>query len=124
RGCSRRPDTFALFPRCRRMSGGCPWLASHRARSAAQPTPTGGCDQDGNGGRARAVARLRIVHSNTLAIAPATCAANCSGEATMPAELPTATLGRTGLQVTRLGYGAMELRGSPRGPEVSDEDAD
>ena len=27
------------------------------------------------------------------------------------ADLPTATLGRTGLEVTKLGYGAMELRG-------------
>jgi aryl-alcohol dehydrogenase-like predicted oxidoreductase len=30
----------------------------------------------------------------------------------MAQSLPTATLGRTGLQVTRLGYGAMEVRGS------------
>ncbi len=29
-------------------------------------------------------------------------------------DLPTATLGRTGLEITKLGYGAMELRG-PRG---------
>lgn len=35
--------------------------------------------------------------------------------------LPTRTLGRTGLDVTILGFGAMELRGAPRGPEVSDE---
>jgi hypothetical protein len=28
--------------------------------------------------------------------------------------LPTATLGRTGVEVTKLGYGAMELRGSGR----------
>lgn len=35
--------------------------------------------------------------------------------------LPTAVLGRTGLTVTTLGYGAMELRGAPRGPEISDE---
>jgi aryl-alcohol dehydrogenase-like predicted oxidoreductase len=27
-------------------------------------------------------------------------------------QLPKVTLGRTGLQVTRLGYGAMEVRGS------------
>ncbi len=33
------------------------------------------------------------------------------------------TLGRTDLQVTTLGYGAMELRGAPAGPEVSDEAA-
>jgi aryl-alcohol dehydrogenase-like predicted oxidoreductase len=33
------------------------------------------------------------------------------------------TLGRTGADVTILGYGAMELRGVPRGPAVSDEDA-
>ena len=37
--------------------------------------------------------------------------------------LPTAVLGRTGMQVTTLGYGAMELRGSPRGPEISDDRA-
>jgi aryl-alcohol dehydrogenase-like predicted oxidoreductase len=35
----------------------------------------------------------------------------------------TRTLGRTGADVTILGYGAMELRGGPRGPEVGDEDA-
>jgi aryl-alcohol dehydrogenase-like predicted oxidoreductase len=38
--------------------------------------------------------------------------------------LPTRTLGRTGLQVTQLGYGAMELRGAPRGPAVSDAQAE
>jgi aryl-alcohol dehydrogenase-like predicted oxidoreductase len=32
-------------------------------------------------------------------------------------------LGRTGTDVTILGYGAMELRGQPRGPAVADEDA-
>jgi aryl-alcohol dehydrogenase-like predicted oxidoreductase len=35
----------------------------------------------------------------------------------------TRTLGRTGAGVTILGYGAMELRGGPRGPEIDDEDA-
>jgi aryl-alcohol dehydrogenase-like predicted oxidoreductase len=35
----------------------------------------------------------------------------------------TRTLGRTGAGVTILGYGAMELRGAPRGPEIGDEDA-
>jgi aryl-alcohol dehydrogenase-like predicted oxidoreductase len=35
----------------------------------------------------------------------------------------TRALGRTGANVTILGYGAMELRGRPRGPEISDEDA-
>ena len=34
--------------------------------------------------------------------------------------LPTATLGRTGLEVTKLGYGAMELRGEPAVPPWSD----
>jgi aryl-alcohol dehydrogenase-like predicted oxidoreductase len=33
------------------------------------------------------------------------------------------TLGRTGLEVTTLGFGAMELRGQPTGPEISDNDA-
>lgn len=37
--------------------------------------------------------------------------------------LPRRTLGRTGLEVTTLGYGAMELRSAPAGPEVSDEQA-
>lgn len=39
-------------------------------------------------------------------------------------DLPKRQLGRTGLQVTMLGYGAMELRGAPRGREVSPEQAD
>jgi len=39
-------------------------------------------------------------------------------------ELPKRTLGKTGLEVTTLGYGAMELRGAPRGPEISDADAE
>lgn len=38
--------------------------------------------------------------------------------------LPTRTLGRTGVEVTTLGYGAMEIRGAPGGPEVSDADAE
>jgi aryl-alcohol dehydrogenase-like predicted oxidoreductase len=36
--------------------------------------------------------------------------------------ITTRTLGRTGADVTILGYGAMELRGAPRGPEIGDED--
>jgi aryl-alcohol dehydrogenase-like predicted oxidoreductase len=32
-------------------------------------------------------------------------------------------LGRTGLDVTVLGFGAMELRGAPGGPSVSEEEA-
>jgi len=39
-------------------------------------------------------------------------------------DLPKHELGRTGLQITRLGYGAMELRGAPRGREVTPELAD
>ena len=39
-------------------------------------------------------------------------------------DLPTRTLGRTGLEVTSLGYGAMELRGSPRGRDVSETQAE
>jgi aryl-alcohol dehydrogenase-like predicted oxidoreductase len=35
----------------------------------------------------------------------------------------TRALGRTGADVTILGYGAMELRGLPRGPEITDEEA-
>jgi aryl-alcohol dehydrogenase-like predicted oxidoreductase len=39
-------------------------------------------------------------------------------------ELPKRQLGRTGLQVTMLGYGAMELRGTPRGRDVTDTQAE
>jgi aryl-alcohol dehydrogenase-like predicted oxidoreductase len=39
-------------------------------------------------------------------------------------DLPTRTLGRTGLQVTQLGYGAMELRNAPRGRLVDDQQAE
>jgi aryl-alcohol dehydrogenase-like predicted oxidoreductase len=35
-------------------------------------------------------------------------------------DLPKRELGRTGLQVTMLGYGAMELRGPPRGRDTSE----
>ncbi|HXL94976.1 MAG TPA: aldo/keto reductase [Streptosporangiaceae bacterium] len=35
----------------------------------------------------------------------------------------TRVLGRTGADVTILGFGAMELRGQPRGPEIADQDA-
>ncbi len=37
--------------------------------------------------------------------------------------LHTRRLGRTGADVTILGYGAMELRGQPHGPATADEDA-
>lgn len=37
--------------------------------------------------------------------------------------IETRPLGRTGTDVTILGYGAMELRGQPRGPVIADEDA-
>lgn len=40
------------------------------------------------------------------------------------AELPKRTLGRTGLEVTTLGFGAMELRGAPAGPEITDQQAE
>ena len=39
-------------------------------------------------------------------------------------DLPRLTLGRTGLSVTTLGYGAMELRDAPNGPAVSDEQSE
>ncbi|MGE0545093.1 MAG: aldo/keto reductase [Dehalococcoidia bacterium] len=38
--------------------------------------------------------------------------------------LPRQTLGRTGVEVTTLGYGAMELRGAPAGPPIADEQAE
>jgi aryl-alcohol dehydrogenase-like predicted oxidoreductase len=37
--------------------------------------------------------------------------------------METRPLGRTGHDVTILGYGAMELRGQPNGPKIDDEDA-
>ena len=37
----------------------------------------------------------------------------------MAGQLPMATLGSTELNVTRLGFGAMEIRGAPRGREVT-----
>ncbi len=39
-------------------------------------------------------------------------------------QLPKRRLGRMNLEVTTLGYGAMELRGAPSGPEVSLHDAE
>ena len=38
--------------------------------------------------------------------------------------LPTAKLGRTNLEVTKLGFGAMEIRGAPRGRDVTSAQAD
>lgn len=40
------------------------------------------------------------------------------------ADLSKRELGRTGLQVTMLGYGAMELRGAPRARDITDNQAD
>ena len=40
------------------------------------------------------------------------------------AAIPKRTLGRTDLQVTTLGFGAMELRGGQSGSALSDDDAD
>src|SRR5260221_12716840 len=37
--------------------------------------------------------------------------------------VPRRVLGSTGLEVTTLGFGAMELRGAPRGPEITDDQA-
>src|SRR5262249_46043710 len=39
------------------------------------------------------------------------------------ADLPKRALGRTGFAATILGYGAMELRGAPAGPDITDDDA-
>jgi aryl-alcohol dehydrogenase-like predicted oxidoreductase len=39
-------------------------------------------------------------------------------------DLPKRTLGRTGLQVTMLGYGAMELRGAPRARDITESQAE
>ncbi|HJU10914.1 MAG TPA: aldo/keto reductase [Candidatus Binataceae bacterium] len=40
------------------------------------------------------------------------------------ADLPKRKLGQTGLEVTTLGFGAMELRGAPTGPEITDQQAE
>ncbi|HEX3247176.1 MAG TPA: aldo/keto reductase [Chloroflexota bacterium] len=40
------------------------------------------------------------------------------------ADLPKRRLGRTDMDATVLGYGAMELRGAPRGRDISEADAD
>ncbi len=40
------------------------------------------------------------------------------------ADLPKRMLGKTGFEVTTLGFGAMELRGGPHGPEVTEEEAE
>ena len=40
------------------------------------------------------------------------------------ANLPEKELGRTGLSVTALSYGAMELRGGPRGRDVSEKQSE
>ncbi|MDE0592851.1 MAG: aldo/keto reductase [Dehalococcoidia bacterium] len=42
----------------------------------------------------------------------------------MPSGLPTAKLGITDLEVTKLGFGAMEIRGVPRGRDVTAAQAD
>ena len=39
-------------------------------------------------------------------------------------DIPKRTLGRTGVPVTVLGYGAMELRGGSRGRDIPDEQAE
>jgi aryl-alcohol dehydrogenase-like predicted oxidoreductase len=42
----------------------------------------------------------------------------------MGSGLPTTVLGSTNIEVTRLGYGAMEIRGVPRGRDVTSAEAD
>ena len=42
----------------------------------------------------------------------------------MADQIPTRTLGRTGLEVGRLGFGAMEIRGEPRGRATTDREAE
>jgi aryl-alcohol dehydrogenase-like predicted oxidoreductase len=45
-------------------------------------------------------------------------------EIIMPNNLPTATMGKSGMAVTRLGFGAMEIRGAPRGRDVTPKQAE
>ena len=42
----------------------------------------------------------------------------------MFSNLPTATMGKTGMEATRLGFGAMEIRGAPRGRDVTPKQAE
>lgn len=42
----------------------------------------------------------------------------------MPTTLPKNALGRTKLEVTRLGFGAMEIRGAPRGRDITPKQAE
>ncbi len=48
----------------------------------------------------------------------------CFYHAVLMTQLPTRPLGRTGFHVTTLGFGAMELRGAPRGPAITDGEAE
>src|SRR5580693_9994278 len=50
-------------------------------------------------------------------------AARCRSSSVRPMTMQTRPLGRTGADVTILGYGAMELRGQPVGPAIADDDA-
>src|SRR5262245_57061813 len=61
-------------------------------------------------------------HAISASTAPIEGALHRKG--TVMPELPKRQLGRTGLDVTMLGYGAMELRGVPRGRDVSDAQAE
>jgi aryl-alcohol dehydrogenase-like predicted oxidoreductase len=47
-----------------------------------------------------------------------------SGGRNSMADLPKQQLGRTGLQVTMLGYGAMKLRGAPRAQPTTEKQAE
>lgn len=42
----------------------------------------------------------------------------------MANNLPTSTMGKTGIEATRLGFGAMEIRGAPRGRDVTPKQAE
>src|ERR1700677_2496326 len=91
---ARRPSSWRARTSARLRSSRCPRCASTRSKSRPTRAPS-----------------------------KATNKAEHEPDSVRVMAIMTRTLGRTGATVTILGYGAMELRGQPRGPEIADEDA-
>ena len=107
---ARALDRDALLRRPRRSR------AARGPRGAARARRARRLDR---GGDRRAARELDVAAAR---LARRTVRAPC---AIVPAvsDLPRRTLGSTGLEVTTLGFGAMELRGPPSGPVLSDAQA-
>lgn len=73
--------------------------------------------------RGRLAAAPYTIGYNEQVPAPSSRAGQGPGRKLM-VDLPKWQLGRTGLQVTMLGYGAMELRGAPRARPTTDQQAE